>query len=502
MRGKLSILPQDSLTKRLGTDQLAAFLSPSRFSAYVEIANGAAELLTKDVATLQAFAGNCAISNTDIGNNTCVDSFIKNFGLIVFRKPVSTAEVSELKTGVTTWKEIIGRILLHPRFLFHFEREGTLVDPSGVYQLTPFELEAKLCAVFWKSLPDLQGLRAASSGDLQTPSGLDIEVKRILASPKAQDTLWIFYQQWFNTSHLPTSYDINDLNYRAFKDPLQFGQNGVKAAALQDGKDFLNYITWTTGGKLEDIFRSPLIFTTDSNLAAAYGVTARSDSSMPPIVDQSGHYKGILTRAMINAQNPSVNSETNHILRGVFIGTNLLGMELGTPANFADQNMAANLVPAGASTRTEVTVKTAASSCIGCHSTINPPGFALAHYDTLGRYAIIEKRFSTGTDSSGASISVISASNPIDSQSTLTLHGKSYVISDAPSLVDALFNSESVYVAFAKYYFRFAFGHLEDSQGDQLMIDSIHSNLKTKSIVEVLKGIATHPDFARARAAN
>ncbi len=498
MNGKFSMLPQDIPSVRLGSDQVAAFLSPSRFETYVEIADGVAQMIVQDATTLKAFAGDCAVSDTSISNTSCLDSFIKNFGALTFRRPVSSTEMAELKTGIANWHDLIGRLLVHPRFLSHFEREGRLIGSNGVYQLNPYELEAKLCSVFWKSIPDIQGLAIAASGALLTEAGVRTEVKRLLASPKAQDVLWIFYQQWFATSRVPKNFDINPTLNLVFRADLTFRYEGLGPQAVQDGKDFLNYITWTSNGKLEDIFRSPLLLASTPDMGKVYGVTPRSSPSDPPIVDSTGHFKGILTRSIISMQKPSVSNEVNHILRGVFVATNLLGIELGSPANFGEQNQAAGQVPVGASTRTEVTVKTSATNCMGCHSTINPSGFALAHYDSLGRYNDVELRQRDGPNGSVNTI----ATNTIDASTSLNINGKVYTINGADQLVDALFSSGKIYEAFTKYYFRFSFGRTENAINDKPLMDAMKLSLQNQSIKAALESMAVHPDFSRVKAAD
>ncbi len=91
-----------------------------------------------------------------------------------------------------------------------------------------------------------------------------------------------------------------------------------------------------------------------------------------------------------------------------------------------------------------MTVKTSASTCLGCHSTINPSGFALAHYDSLGRYKDVELRQRDGDNNTVNTI----ATNTIDASTSLNINGKVYNISGADQLVDALFSSGKIYEAF------------------------------------------------------
>lgn len=489
--GAISSLPGDTGETKLGTDQTAKSLSTARFTAYTDIANSIAIMISKDLNLLKAFAGSCVVSNTDLSNQSCVNSFISNFGQILYRTPVKPEEQAELANGISSWRELIGRMMLHPRFLVHIEREGQKLNTSD-YQLTAYELEARLASVFWKSVPDLEGLKAAASGSILTPEGLKNEVARMLNSPKAKNTLWIFYQQWFAASRLPLNYDTGP-GFRALASPLTAAalNQAFRNAVLADAKEFLEYHTWSTEGTLEDIFRSPLIFTTNSTLAGIYGVSPRQ-SGQPPVTDPTGHYKGILTRALITHQKPSVSGDINPILRGVFLVTNIIGRDLGSPANFAEQQEAAALVPAGASTKVETIIKTSQAQCMSCHAAINPSGFALSHYDSLGRYQTIEKRYNEG--------GIIKATNPVDASTTLTLNGKSYNISDAHTLVDALIDSGKLYEAFAKYYFNFTFGRAESSAMDRAIIVALQQGLKAGSVKSALQAMALSPAFSRTQA--
>lgn len=192
-----STMPFDNATARLGTNETSATLSESRLSSYITIADTISKRNTAYSARLKAFVGACAVDNATFNNALCIDNFIKSFGLTLFRGPVRPAEILELKNGATTWQQLIGRMYLHPRFLMQIHRDGVPIESgSDVYQLTDYELAAKLASVFWKSIPDPQGLEAAASGALKTPAGLRAEITRIVNSPKTKIAMTEFYTQW------------------------------------------------------------------------------------------------------------------------------------------------------------------------------------------------------------------------------------------------------------------------------------------------------------------
>lgn len=493
-----SELPADALATKLGTDQIISNISSARFSAYTDIAYALATQFTTNSGWIQSMVG-CASSDTTL-TPACVDAFIDEFATPAFRTPPTPTERAELKSNLSNWHTLIARILVHPRFLLHFERDGVRAD-DGTYALTDYELEARLASLFWKSVPDPAGLAVAASGTLRTPAGLQAEIARILNSQKSHDTLWIYYQQWFAASRLPQADGYNSgtlwQSFAAeFLPNLSDQQKQVNfgKAVVEDAHQFLEYLTWTQPSKLEMIFRSPLIFTTDAGVAQIYGVTPRASAAAAPVADSSGHFGGILTRPFITQQKPSINGERNHIQRGVFILQNLLGLELGQPANFADQQQAQLVIPASSSTRQEVQAKTGQGACIACHTMINPAGYGLSHFDTLGRYSETETRYNYVNNA----VAVV-ATNSVDSSGSLLMNGNSYQVADSLTLVDAMLGSGRLFDGFANYYFQFAFGHLPSSPSDLRLLTSLKANLKIKTIRASLEALAQHPDFARTQ---
>ncbi|RYZ65738.1 MAG: DUF1592 domain-containing protein, partial [Proteobacteria bacterium] len=376
--------------------------------------------------------------------------------------------------------------------------DGAKDSRTGAYKLTDYELEARLTSAFWKSSPDVEGLAVAASGTLKTPAGLKAEIKRILDSPKARDTMWNFYYQWLGVSRLPINGYSSGAGFDAFASPYTAAQlnNSFRDAVMKDGRQYLEYLTFTQPSNLEALFRSPLIFTTDATVASIYGVSARANDTAPPVTDAGGHYNGLLTRQFLTQQKPSNNGDINHILRGVFLMTNIIGKELGLPANFADQQQAGIAIPSSASTRFEVNAKTGIGSCISCHSSINPAGYALGNYDSLGRYITMEKRFRP--DNGGTLV----ATNAVDATTALFLNGKSYQISDTKTLTDALFTSGVVYQGFANYYFQYVFGRAPVSGPDQQLLEELKQNLKTKTIREALQALGESALFSLAQTAD
>jgi len=82
-------------------------------------------------------------------------------------------------------------------------------------------------------------------------------------------------------------------------------------------------------------------------------------------------------------------NSTSPIHRGVFLTRNIIGRPLNPPPNaiaFSDTEF-----DPGLTMREKVTAFTRDSACMSCHATINPLGFSLEHYDSLGRYRTTDK---------------------------------------------------------------------------------------------------------------
>jgi hypothetical protein len=86
------------------------------------------------------------------------------------------------------------------------------------------------------------------------------------------------------------------------------------------------------------------------------------------------------------------------IHRGVFIVRSLLGRTLKAPP-IAVAPLDEGLQP-DMTTRERVAFQTSATACQSCHELINPLGFALEHYDAVGRFRDQEK--SKPIDASGS----------------------------------------------------------------------------------------------------
>ncbi len=124
---------------------------------------------------------------------------------------------------------------------------------------------------------------------------------------------------------------------------------------------------------------------------AGAGSTAWTCRRMRPSarsIAAPGDRSGILTHPYLMASF-AYTASSSPIHRGVFLSRSVLGRPLRPPPE-AVAPLAADLHP-DLTTRQRVELQTRPESCQSCHGMINHLGFALEHYDAIGRYRDQEK---------------------------------------------------------------------------------------------------------------
>ena len=213
----------------------------------------------------------------ELGGGPCLRDFLAGFGLRVWRRPLSGAEVTRL-AGVYSaaaaatdagngLRSLLKALLLSPNFLFRSELGGA-PGPDGMVRLTEFEMAAALSYLFWDTTPDETLLHLASVGRLSEPLVLRAQARRLLRStPRAAPVFTAFVRQWLK---------IEDL-VRSRKDRKVFPMYGSAVAAdlLEENRRFVESVAFDPGGdrRLRTLLTAPYGFV-NARTAAIYGLAA------------------------------------------------------------------------------------------------------------------------------------------------------------------------------------------------------------------------------------
>jgi hypothetical protein len=342
------------------------------------------EVATYVVAHLKELSG---ASEDATDRNAKLREFCSKFAERAFRHPLTSEEKSlfidrqftdapDLETAV---KRVGLLVLKSPRFLY---RETSYGRPSS------YEVASRLSFGLWDSLPDDVLLKAAASGELVTRAHVAIQAERMIKDPRARAKLEGFFQQWLRI----------DLVREIVKDAKSYPEFDEKV--LSDLRTSLDLMLDEVLGSDTSDFRQLLLAKhvyLNGRLAQLYGAKLPSDAPFQKVsLEQEGR-AGLLTHPYLMASF-AYTATSSPIHRGVFIARSVLGRVLRPPPE-AVAPLAAEIHP-DLTTRQRVSIQTQPGACMSCHGMINPLGFALEHFDALGRYRKVEK--GTAIDATGS----------------------------------------------------------------------------------------------------
>ncbi|MBL8716619.1 MAG: DUF1592 domain-containing protein [Myxococcales bacterium] len=474
--------------KRGGFRRLDQVVQQGHADVQYDVAVALGKALTADAKTLGAAVGACA-TDADTGNDAaCLDEFIRRFGLVVQRRPLADDDVKFYRdiAGTTPVQpaalaDVIATLLASPRFVYHVEHG---VGTTTTAPLSGHELASRLAYHFWQSMPDAELLAAAASGKLDTEAGYAEQVARLFADPKTDAALDVFALEWLWLDDLPAMDGrVGDPIYDAFAAGFT-PTPALRDALVADTLAAFRHVV-RSGGGFADFFLESRSFARDADVAKIYGVAPMTAD--PLKVDPAR--VGLLTRPALLATG---SANTRPIMKGVFIRKALLCDEIPPPPAEA-----AKVKPELSDHQTtrevvEALTQQKGTACNGCHSTlINPLGFSTENFDALGRPRATQRLF----DATGKLVAdkpVLTTSIP---QVTADDQRPS---SGAADVTRYLLESGRVQACFARQYFRFTFGRLEDDKKDGCALQAAAEATKGgKSVAEVLRQMALAPAFRR-----
>lgn len=351
-----------------------------------------------------------------------LESFCRTFCDRAFRSPISDDQgkvfvdrqfeaTDDLQTAV---KRVVLLALKSPRFLFR--EVGAPPDGYGI--------AARLSFGLWDSLPDETLNRAAAGGNLVTPEQIESQALRMLDDYRARAKLHGFLLTWLKA----------DLHKDLSKDAKAYPD--FDAATIADLRTslelFLDEVLWSDDADYRRLLLTDEIYLNE-RLAKFFGTEQPSGSGFSKTRIDDGRRAGILTHPYLMTAFAHAR-ESSPIHRGVFLVRGVMGQALRPPP-VAVAPLAPDLHP-DLTTRQRVTMQTKPTNCMTCHSIINPLGFALEHYDAVGRYR--EKEHSKPVDSTG---------------SYQTLKGEEVRFDGARELAEFVVTSEEAHAAFTEQLF-------------------------------------------------
>src|SRR5206468_6700370 len=104
--------------------------------------------------------------------------------------------------------------------------------------LTDFELATRLSFFIWNTGPDDELLKLAASKELSKPTVLDVQVKRMLADPRASSLVTNFAMKWLGLNDLdglkPDQQIFTGFNDQLKKDLVTEAETFINSVLLEN----------------------------------------------------------------------------------------------------------------------------------------------------------------------------------------------------------------------------------------------------------------------------
>lgn len=269
-------------------------------------------------------------------------------------------------------RQVVLATLISPGFLY----PDALTDTTGDHAIA-----ARLALAMYNGLPDARLREAAAKGELRDIELLRAHARRLSHDPRAEAKLHRFFHHWLELERAEYV-DKDDTLFPEFDEQL--------LTDLRTSLDlFLHEAVFSEQSDYRELLLADYLYL-NARLAKIYGIE-RDDLERDAFIKVKvprDRRSGVITHPYLLSTLAYHNS-TSPIHRGVFLTRNIIGRPLNPPPQaieFSDANFDPTLTM-----REKVTAFTRNQACMSCHATINPLGFSLENYDSIGRWRTSER---------------------------------------------------------------------------------------------------------------
>jgi hypothetical protein len=318
----------------------------------------------------------------------CADKILTNLARRAYRRPVSVADV---EAPMSFYKQArqsggsfddgirvgVARVLASPNFLYRIEKDPAEVRPGVAHPVSDVELASRLSFFLWSSIPDEKLLDLATAAKLRAPGALEAQVHRMLDDDRSDALVNNFTGQWLQLRNLEAKAIPDLLLFQDFDDNMRKGFR-------KETEMLFGHILRDNRSTLE-LMNADYTFV-DEQLARNYGIPGVYGPQFRKVKLTDPNRRGLLGQGSILAMT-SVATRTSPVYRGKYVLTTFLN----TPPPPAPPNVPTleesnkdSKVPK--TVRAQLELHRANPVCAQCHRVIDPAGFALENFDSVGKW--------------------------------------------------------------------------------------------------------------------
>jgi mono/diheme cytochrome c family protein len=325
----------------------------------------------------------------------CASRILSSLARRAYRRPVTDVDLRDLLPFFEQGRaagsfdlgiqKAIERLLVSSHFLFRIERprpggSGGSTDPqlrSAVYPVSDLELASRLSFFLWSSIPDDELLDAAVAGRLTQPAELERQVRRMLADARSSALVTNFAAQWLYLRDIEAKLP-DEVLFQDFDETLR--------AAMERETELFVESVFRENRSVVDLLAADYTFLNE-RLAKHYGIPNVRGSYFRRVTLPAGSPRGGLLGHGSVLTITSYSTRTSPVLRGKWVLENLLSAAPPPPPADIPALETKGAAPGELFTMREAMTRHRANpTCASCHARMDPIGFAMEHFDAVGRW--------------------------------------------------------------------------------------------------------------------
>ena len=362
----------------------------------------------------------------------CAKKIISSLGRQAFRRPVNESDVDRLLGGYQFGRNegdfesgvrmAVQSMIADPQFVFRFERTPSNVTPGTNYRIGDMELASRLSFFLWSAPPDNELLTVAGQNKLHESDTLDKQVRRMLASPRADALTHNFATQWLHLQNLK-EVDPDGVLFPEFTRNLGLSMlhetEMLFASVMRENRNIVDLLTAN--------------YTyVDEVLARHYRIPNVMGTTFRKVALTDPNRFGLLGQGSILTLTSQAN-RTSPVQRGKYV----MEVLLGTPPPTAPPNVPP--LKENMNNEKQLSVRQlmeqhrANEPCASCHKMMDPIGLSLENYDAVGLWR--EKDAGAKVDASGTMYDGSKLTGPVTLRDAVLSHQDAFIGNFAENLL-------------------------------------------------------------------
>ena len=348
----------------------------------------------------------------------CAQRILTNLARRAYRRSVTDKDLAPLMQFFEDGRKAGGfeagienaltAMMSSSKFLYRAELPPVNAKPGSIFKLTGNELASRLSFFLWSSVPDDELLNVAEQGKLSDPKVLEAQVRRMLADPRAKTLISNFAFQWLRVRDM-AALEPDPYTYPAF--------DGALRTAFRREMEMFVESVFREDRSIVDLLGANYTFVNE-RLAAHYGIpNVRGDNFRRVTLTDPNRY-GVLGKGAILMVTAYPN-RTSPVLRGSYILESLLGTPPAPPPPNVEAFKENKEGEKPKTIRQIMEAHRANPTCNACHGVMDPLGFSLENFDTIGAYRSMDRFTRTAIDTSGKLVDGTAVNGPADLRKAL-----------------------------------------------------------------------------------